>query len=128
MGDAIHILGIDHMVLNVKDIEASLAFYCGELGMDPVRVEEWRRGECGFPSARANESFIIDFGTGERPVGMNLNHFCFDVEEADFESVTRSGRFRVKSGPTTNYGARGTGCSIKILDPDDNTVELRYYA
>jgi catechol 2,3-dioxygenase-like lactoylglutathione lyase family enzyme len=128
MSDAIRTVGIDHMVLNVSDIETSLAFYCSELGMAPVRVEEWRRGECTFPSARADESFIIDFGTGDRPVGVNLNHFCLVVEKMDFESVAKSGRVRVKSGPTTNYGARGIGCSIKILDPDDNTVELRYYA
>lgn len=128
MSDVIRTVGIDHMVLNVSDIEASLAFYCGELGMTPVRVEEWRRGECGFPSARANGSFIIDFGTGDRPVGKNLNHFCLVVEKTDFESIARSGRFRLRSGPTTNYGAQGEGRSIKLLDPDDNTVELRYYA
>src|SRR5487761_2564385 len=127
MSDAIRTVGIDHIVLNVSDIEASLTFYCGELGMTPVRVEEWRRGECGFPSARASESFIIDFGTAGRPVGMNLDHLCLIVEQMDFESVAKSGRLRVESGPTTNYGARGKGRSIKILDPDDNTVGLRYY-
>jgi catechol 2,3-dioxygenase-like lactoylglutathione lyase family enzyme len=128
MSDAIRAVGIDHIVLNVSDIEKSLAFYCDQLGMTPVRVEEWRRGECGFPSARASDSFIIDFGTGDRPIGMNLSHFCLVVEKADFETVAKSGGFRVKSGPTTNYGARGIGCSIKVLDPDDNTVEMRYYA
>ena len=40
-------VGIDHVVLNVADVERSLAWYCGELGLQGLRVAEWRRGEFG---------------------------------------------------------------------------------
>ena len=43
------VTGFDHVVFRVADIEASLAFYCGELGLEPVRVEEWRRGRGAVP-------------------------------------------------------------------------------
>lgn len=32
----------DHLVLNVQDVERALDFYTGPLGLEPVRVEEWR--------------------------------------------------------------------------------------
>ena len=46
------VTGFDHIVLRCADVEASLAFYCDELGLEPERVEEWRRGEVLFPSVR----------------------------------------------------------------------------
>jgi catechol 2,3-dioxygenase-like lactoylglutathione lyase family enzyme len=127
MVDGPHVVDFDHIVLNVRDIEASLAFYCGELGLEPVRVDEWRRGECGFPSARVSESFLIDFGTGVPSANRNLDHFCFVIKETDLKAIADDGRFRALRSPNTNYGAKGVGHSLKILDPDDNIVELRYY-
>jgi catechol 2,3-dioxygenase-like lactoylglutathione lyase family enzyme len=118
--------GIDHIVLQVLDQEAALAFYTDELGLEAWRVEEWRSGAVGFPSARVNDSFIIDFVKGER-TGTNLDHFCLVVEEIDFDALRASGRFRVQQGPATRSGARSDGTSLYIWDPDDNLVELRYY-
>ena len=65
----------DHIVLNVSDLERSLAWYTGTLGLEPVRVDEWRAGEAPFPSVRVSASTLIDLVEGERS-GENLNHFC----------------------------------------------------
>jgi len=35
---AVQVIGFDHVVLRCADIEASLAFYCGELGLQPDRT------------------------------------------------------------------------------------------
>jgi catechol 2,3-dioxygenase-like lactoylglutathione lyase family enzyme len=56
----LRVTGLDHVVLNVADVERSLAFYCDELGLAPERVEEWRRGEILFPSVRVDAHTIID--------------------------------------------------------------------
>ena len=53
------IVGLDHIVLKSPDVERSLAFYCGVLGLDGVRVDEWRVGENRFPSVRINDNTII---------------------------------------------------------------------
>ena len=53
-------VGLDHLVIDVADVERSLAFYVGELGLEPVRVDEWRRGEVLFPSVRVDPTTIID--------------------------------------------------------------------
>ncbi|MFI0791923.1 VOC family protein [Micromonospora rubida] len=49
---AVRVTGFDHLVLTVADVERSLAFYCGTLGLEPVRVDRWRAGEAPFPSVR----------------------------------------------------------------------------
>jgi catechol 2,3-dioxygenase-like lactoylglutathione lyase family enzyme len=123
---AIRVTGLDHIVLNVSDVERSLAFYCGTLGMEAVRVEEWRRGEAPFPSARVDGGTIVDLFRLER-TGENANHFCLVVAPTDFDSVKASGQFEVVDGPGRRFGARGDGTSLYVKDPDGNTVELRYY-
>ena len=113
-------------MLNVADVERSLAFYCGELGLEPVRVEEWRRGEAPFPSARVDAHTILDLLATPR-TGVNADHLCLVVEPVDLAAVKASGRFEVVDGPATRFGARGNGTSLYVKDPDGNTVELRHY-
>lgn len=130
MTDATHstlrVTGLDHVVLNVADVERSLAFYCGELGLAPERVDEWRRGEVLFPSVRIDAHTIIDLLAAAR-TGENADHLCLVVEPLDLEALKASGRFDVVDGPGTRFGARGNGTSLYVKDPDGNTVELRHY-
>lgn len=122
----LQVSGLDHIVLNVADVEKSLAFYCGELGLEPVRVEEWRQGKAPFPSARINGSTIVDFMNYNR-TGENLNHFALVVENTDLAELAISGQFEVIDGPGPRFGARGEGTGLYIHDPDRNVVELRSY-
>jgi catechol 2,3-dioxygenase-like lactoylglutathione lyase family enzyme len=122
----IHVQALDHIVLNVADVERSLAWYCDVLGLPGERVEEWRAGRTFFPSVRIDASTIIDLFAAERS-GENLNHFCVVVEPCDLQAVADSGRFDVVDGPATRWGARGDGTSLYVRDPDGNTVELRCY-
>ncbi len=126
MEPAVRVTELDHIVIDVADVERSLAFYTDELGLAPVRVDEWRRGEVPFPSVRVNASTIIDLLALEA-TGENINHFCLVVETTDFDALAASGRLEVVSGPGTRFGARGDATSLYVLDPDANTVELRYY-
>ncbi|MCF3963354.1 VOC family protein [Streptomyces fuscigenes] len=116
----------DHLVLNVADVERSLAFYCGPLGLEPVRVEQWRAGAAPFPSVRVTPSTIIDLT--DRPRGeSNVDHICLVVEPLDWQEVVDSGEFDVVEGPVPRFGARGSAQSVYVRDPDGNTVELRWY-
>ncbi len=126
MSDELRITAFDHVVLNVTDVERSLAWYTGELGLEPIHVEEWRRGERFFPSVRVDEGTIIDL-IGLPRSGENLDHFCLVVQPMDFDALKASGRFEVADGPAIRYGARGDGTSLYVRDPDHNLVELRYY-
>jgi catechol 2,3-dioxygenase-like lactoylglutathione lyase family enzyme len=123
---AVQVVGLDHVVLNVADVERSLAFYRHELGLAPVRVDEWRRGEVPFPSVRVDAGTILDLLAIPR-TGENANHLCLVVEPTDLAAVAATGRFHVVDGPDRRFGARGDGTSLYVLDPDGNTVELRHY-
>ncbi|MEF3116769.1 VOC family protein [Streptomyces chrestomyceticus] len=120
------VIAFDHLVLNVADAERALGFYCGPLGLEPVRVEEWRAGKAPFPSVRVSPTTIIDLVEGERGES-NVDHICLVVEPLDWQQVIDSGVFTVVDGPGRRYGARGDAQSVYVLDPDGNTVELRWY-
>jgi catechol 2,3-dioxygenase-like lactoylglutathione lyase family enzyme len=122
----VRVTGFDHLVLNVADVERSLAFYITKLGLEPVRVDEWRRREVFFPSVRVNATTIIDIIPAER-AGQNVDHFCLVVEPTDLAALKASGEFDVVDGPDVRFGARGNGTSLYVRDPDGNTIELRYY-
>lgn len=124
------VAGLDHLVLSVADVERSLRFYQETLGLDPVRVDEWRRGEVPFPSVRVDASTIIDLVPGHpggEGAARNLDHLCFVVDPDDWEAAVESGSFDVVDGPGPRFGAQGTGLSIYVRDPDGNVVELRHY-
>lgn len=123
------VTGFDHLVLSVANVERALAFYCGPLGLEPVRVDEWRAGDAPFPSVRVSASTIIDLVTrqGPPPAEPNVDHLCLVVEPLDWQQVVDSGEFTVLDGPGERFGARGNGQSLYVRDPDGNTVELRWY-
>ena len=118
--------GLDHVVLTVADVEASVAWYRDHLGMTPERLEEWRRGEVLFASLRIDEHTIIDLFQGERS-GVNVDHVCVVIDDTDLDALATSGAFDVVGGPSDVWGARGMGRSVYVRDPDGNTVELRNY-
>lgn len=121
-----HVKDFDHLVLNVADVERSLDFYTGPLGLEPVRVDEWREGRAPFPSVRVTPATIIDLQSNPRGQS-NVDHICLVVDPLDWQEVIDSGTFTVLEGPVGRYGARGSAQSIYVRDPDGNTVELRWY-
>ena len=125
---AVRVTGFDHLVLVVADVERSLAWYCGELGLPAERVDEWRRGEVLFPSIRIDDKTLIDLLAGERG-SVNVDHLCLVIEPADLAALAASGRFDVVGGGPADglFGAQGFAASLYVRDPDGNTVELRSY-
>ncbi|MGN9812109.1 VOC family protein [Micromonospora sp. BQ11] len=124
--DPLRVTGFDHLVLNVSDVERSLDFYCGPLGLTPVRVDEWRAGQVPFPSVRVDAGTIIDLVRRDRGES-NVDHICLVVAPLDWAVVVDSGIFTVVEGPVGRFGARGGATSLYVRDPDGNVVELRWY-
>ena len=124
----LRVRALDHVVLNCADVEASLRWYCDELGLEPVRVEEWRTGAAPFPSVRIDAHTIIDLVAARR-TGVNVDHLCVVVDPVDLQALAASGGFDVVGdGPVRGlFGARGYATSLYVRDPDGNTVELRTY-
>jgi len=131
------ISAMDHIVLNVPDVERSMAFYMQVLGLEPERLDQFRQGKVPFPSVRVSQDTVIDLfpmKPGEtiphdRGV-LNLNHFTMVVDAADFEAfqkhLTENG-VKIEEGPGRRWGARGYGLSVYFSDPDGNRIEVRCY-
>lgn len=128
MGDtSVRVLGFDHLVLRTVDVERSLTWWTGRLGLVGERVEAWRAGEVPFPSVRIDDATIVDLLAGER-TGENVDHVCVVIDPGtDLDALVAGGDFDVTWGPVEVWGARGTGRSIYVRDPDGNGVELRTY-
>ncbi|MEU6143348.1 VOC family protein [Streptomyces sp. NPDC047081] len=123
---AVRVKAFDRLVLNVRHVERPLDFYVHRLGLEPVRVAEWRAGKVPFPSVRITPETIVDLAA--RPRGeSNVDHICLTVDPLDWDEFITSAGFTVLEGPVPRYGARGTATSVHVQDPDGNSVELRWY-
>jgi catechol 2,3-dioxygenase-like lactoylglutathione lyase family enzyme len=120
----VQVTGLDHIVLRCADVERSLAFYVGELGLEPERVDEWRRGEAPFPSVRISPTTIVDLFGGAAD-GKNLDHVCLVIAPTDLDAVAAA--FPGSRKADGLFGAQGYASSVYVDDPDGNTVELRAY-
>ena len=124
---------IDHVVLRIRDLDASLHFYCDILGCTVDKRQE----AIGLIQVRAGSS-LIDLvpldgmlgkrgGAGPTLEGRNLDHFALQIAPFDEANIrvhlAAHGVEIVESGQ--RYGAEGTGPSVYVLDPDGNTVELK---
>jgi catechol 2,3-dioxygenase-like lactoylglutathione lyase family enzyme len=122
----LHVEGMDHVVLVVAEVERSVAWYRDRLGLEVLRLDEWRDGTVPFPSVRVNEGTIIDILEGPRS-GTNVDHLCLVLAPTDLAALAGSAEFEVMEGPVPRWGARGEGTSVYVRDPDGNVVELRHY-
>jgi catechol 2,3-dioxygenase-like lactoylglutathione lyase family enzyme len=135
----INIIGLDHIVLNVSDIDRALKFYTEVLGLKGERVDEFRAGKVSFPSVRITDKTIIDLfpnkdrasDSGAEQAVKNLNHFCLVVGVDSFSGIVDylvENRVTVRDGPVSRWGAQGRATSVYFFDPDGNEVEIRCYA
>jgi catechol 2,3-dioxygenase-like lactoylglutathione lyase family enzyme len=82
------ITGADHTNWRVRDLEASLRFYRGVLGLTLFGLEEYHRGERPLVSLRVTEDFILHLAPDpdfERRSTGGYDHLalCVEGEERD---------------------------------------------
>jgi len=118
------VLGLDHVVVRVKDMDRALAFYCGVLGL---RVER-RVERIGLIQLRAGRSMI---DLVPRPAddvsGGNMDHVAIRVApwEPDAIRAALAAAGFPAGEPARRVGAEGDGWSIYVDDPEGNTIELK---
>jgi catechol 2,3-dioxygenase-like lactoylglutathione lyase family enzyme len=130
------IVGIDHWVMVVDDIERTLAFY-QRLGFPIAR--EARPGRPDMPTIRIGAAQKINVHARdwpERPGYLGARHpavggadLCLEwagtVDEV-LDLLKRSG-ITPEAGPGPRTCARGTSTSVYFRDPDQNLVEFTVY-
>ena len=113
---------IGHVVLNVRDVEASTKFYTDIIGFQiALQKEDATFLTCGtihhdLALFKAKQSFRLDDGVG-------LNHMALQVEDFDMinEYFHVLARNDIEIDRTTDHGMTS---SIYFEDPDGNGIEL----
>ena len=118
-------LGIDHVVLRVRDQAVSQRFYVDVLGCTVARINE----RISLIHLRFGEQMIdLVPGSAPAPEGAGMDHLCLSIE---CEDVGKLADELVRRGATLDgkvsdrFGAYGTGPSLYIRDPDGYRVELK---
>ena len=129
---------MDHIVINVVDIDKMLKFYTEVLQLTSERLEEFKDHKVPFPSVRLTKDTIIDLfpktlwekANPEDVCRPNLNHFCLSTDKMSWQRVQsrleQSG-VQIDDGPVKRWGAHGSGVSMYFRDPEENVIEVRYY-
>ncbi len=128
-GDGIVLDRLDHLVLTVRDVDASCRFYEAALGM---RQEEFGAGRVALHFGRQKinlhpyPSPVEIVAQDPRPGTADL---CF-VTETPIEAAVahlESLGIEIEMGPIERTGAQGTLDSIYCRDPDGNLIEIANY-
>lgn len=117
---------LDHLVLTVRDIDRTCAFYGSVLGME-------RRSFGPGRVALHFGSQKINLHAADNPIDPNVRHatpgsgdLCF-ITATPIAKVVEHLRglgVPVITGPAERSGARGRLMSVYIYDPDENLVEI----
>jgi catechol 2,3-dioxygenase len=120
---------LGHLVLYVKDVQRSAAFYGQVLGWAPVLGDTPGMRAAAFSSGRTHhELLLIEVGEGAatQPAGrrLGLYHFGLKVGDTDEELREAVARLEEAGVPIVGAGDHTVTHSVYILDPDGNEIEL----
>jgi catechol 2,3-dioxygenase len=120
---------LGHLVLYVKDVQNSAAFYGQVLGWAPVLADTPGMRAAAFSSGRTHhELLLIEVGEGAaaQPSGrrLGLYHFGLKVGDTDDELREAVARLEEAGVPIVGVGDHTVTHSVYILDPDGNEIEL----
>jgi catechol 2,3-dioxygenase-like lactoylglutathione lyase family enzyme len=120
---------IDHIVLTVRDIEATCKFYADVLGMTAVTFAGGRRA-IAFGAQKINlHQAGREFEPKARHPTPGSADFCLiaAVPLAEVIAHLAACGVAIIEGPVAKTGATGALQSVYFRDPDANLVEVSVY-
>ncbi|MEU9025408.1 VOC family protein [Actinomadura sp. NPDC048394] len=120
---------LDHLVLTVADIDATVDFYTRVLGMEAVVFGAGRRA-LAFGTSKIN---LHEAGREFEPKAARPSpgsaDLCLIVDGPLGDVVADLERHAVpiEEGPVERTGATGPITSVYVRDPDRNLIELSTY-
>jgi catechol 2,3-dioxygenase-like lactoylglutathione lyase family enzyme len=121
----VRVLGLDHIVLCVRDVAATIAFYQRVLGMEP-REDKPGKWSLHFGDAKISLQDAVASPSIARETAPGSGNFCVLTEEPmdDVVRHLRDQRIEIVDGPGERSGAIGPILSVYFKDPDGNLVEV----
>jgi catechol 2,3-dioxygenase-like lactoylglutathione lyase family enzyme len=133
---ALRVNAIDHVVLNVSDVEVSAAWYQKVLGMTrqdfvpapgraPRTALQFGRQKLNLRPRAADRH---EWSTAEHPTA-GSEDLCFLTESTPEQVAVHLGACGVSIviGPVAKVGALGTLISVYCHDPDGSLIEISSY-
>lgn len=115
---------VGHLVLRVPDLERSLSFYCGILGLKEVARRDFGQGPMVFLSTGNAHHDIALVETAAAEQGSALHHFALKVGDslADLADVKQS---LLADGVAVHMALdHHVSQGLYLSDPDGNLIEL----
>ena len=118
---------LDHLVLGVRDVDATCAFYRRVLGME---VETFGRGRTALRFGRQKINLERATVLPADPPTPGAGHLCFVTSAplAEWIAHLESCGVPLVEGPVKRSGAEGPIDSIYLRDLDGNSIEIATYA
>ncbi len=123
---------IDHIVLNVRDVEIAAAWYQRVLGMEREEYGPHRRTALKFGGQKINlrpiesDQRAWPTGVNDRPGAADVC-FATAVPTADVLHHLHGCGIAIEFDPIEQPGALGPMRSVYCRDPDGNLVEVATY-
>lgn len=120
---------LDHTVLTVRSIDATVDFYSRVLGMEVRTFNSLvnNRKALLFAHHKIN---LHEYGNEIQPTAQNpgpgTEHLCFIVSDPIEEVAAhiRAAGAVIEEGPVERSGALGPINSVYVRDPDGNLIEV----
>jgi catechol 2,3-dioxygenase-like lactoylglutathione lyase family enzyme len=120
---------LDHLVLTVKDIERTCAFYVQALGMSVITFAGNRKA-LAFGQQKINLHEVgKEFESKALTPTAGSGDLCF-ITATPLDQVIehiRAQGVEIIEGPVTRTGALGKILSVYLRDPDGNLIEIANY-
>jgi catechol 2,3-dioxygenase-like lactoylglutathione lyase family enzyme len=119
---------LDHLVLTVANIDASIDFYTEVLGMDSITLDGRKALTFGTQTLKLHQRGHEFKPHAAHPTPGSAD-LCF-VTNASLDEVIRyvtELRVHIEAGPVERNGAMGKIRSVYIRDPDRNLIEIANY-
>ena len=117
---------IDHIVLTVKDIDATCRFYARVLGMSITTFGGGRRA-LSFGAQKINlHQYGCEFDPKAKKPTPGSADLCFitSMPVSDVVEHLRACGVELLEGPVQRTGAAGPIMSVYFRDPDGNLIEV----
>ena len=120
---------LDHLVLTVDDLDATVDFYQRVLGMHAVTFKGGRRA-LTFGNSKINlHQSGHEFEPKAAHPGPGTADLCFivddPIDQVRAELIAQG--VELEEGPVERTGATGPILSVYLRDPDQNLIELSNY-
>ena len=134
---SIDVVDLDHVAIEVTDLERALSFYHDLIGM-PIRDRDrYDAGEVPYVAVVAGGRHLHLVPTDADEIDVGGDHVCLLLRSDDVDSrgeletlleTLRDRGTEVEEGePYRRYGAYGRAWAAYVRDPDGRRVELKIH-